>query len=152
MPHPCKSGFWGDGADLLIWWLDYLDSILPQQSVSHLTPLTWDSVRSLQAAIEVATDTPPSMNPIVNQPDANLDPGVEAEFQQVVQVLIALLIADRNDNTPPNAHVPLGPGWMKTGLGNPDPVAMKKLVGDGVTPRGLDPKSVLGRVRNSLGS
>jgi hypothetical protein len=168
MPHTCKSDFWGDGADLLTLWLDYLDAQLDPLgppgtgSVRFLTLETYASLCALHAAIEVASGysgNPPK--PHIG--GAGFDPGVEAEFRQVVQVLTALLVADQYDNTKQNPHdlvVPLGQGWMWTpaNSNNPEAGAIERLVGPaGAPPTQLNltldrKKSVLGRIKNSLGS
>ena len=159
MTHPCKSGFWGDTAEVMLLWLDYLELALPDPGypngkVRYLTLPTWLSVCVLRGAIEDATGTPlPPSPPWLG--GAVLDPEVEAEFRQITQVLTAALVADQYDEARQDKHDPLEGGWMFTpqGVGNPELGAKDKLVGVNAAPPGPpDWDSLLGRIRGSLGS
>jgi hypothetical protein len=159
MSHPCMNDFWGEGADLLIRWLDDLDAQLgqpaplPSQSVCHLTQVTYESLNLLRIAIEQATDMVGGAPQLCTH-DVVFDPVAEEEFRQLTQVMISLLVADKHDDSKPDKHDPnMQVGWMNSGPNNPELGSKKKIVGEFAPPGGPpDFDSLLGRIKNSLGS
>jgi hypothetical protein len=164
MPHPCKSTFWGNGAELLFDWCDFLDSVssespLPTAAQTMSEP-TWAALVSVLQQLEFATQCAPSnISPWWG--GGSWDPRTEADLRDLCDSFVALLVADRWDTEQSNPHsTPAMAGWICTPHPpNPDPGPIAILTGvsipaGGMLPPGtsVTPGSLIGRIKSALGS
>jgi hypothetical protein len=152
MAHPCKQMFWGDEANNLIEWCTFLDGVGPG-SGRTLTEPTWRALTLVKSEIERATLCQPS-----NLPPwlggGTFGEATETHLREIAELFVSLLAADEWDGVAPNPHAaPGAPGWIRTGMGNPDAPSLTVLVG-GVFPpwTPATPGSLIGRIRSVLGS
>jgi len=162
--HLCKTNFWDqpaplNAADVLIEWLNWLDSIPTPPTAPHpartMQPATWATLCLVQFEVERATGFPHAFIPPYSGGGDFLDEN-EADFRATMQVFLALLVADQWDPSPPDNHSHSKWAWIHTSSappapGSPEPAGMVMLTGD-VQPPTADPASLLGRIRNALDS
>jgi hypothetical protein len=166
MNHPCMSNFWGTSwgevppppgsyaataIDIMLAWLDFLDSISPASGVHAartLTPQTWQTLCLMQWEIERAAGYD-HVAPAAWMGGGTVTDSDEADIRAISQVFLALLVADQFDDAHPFPHTHSTSNWIKGGP--PELAGITRLVGTQY-PVPPDAASLLGRIRNSLGS
>lgn len=155
MPHNCSSVHWGNAAVELC---EILDSIARGDALRMKQHTYW-TLGVVQREIERATNFPQAFIPAHIGIPSPLPDDQEALLRAVAQQFLCGLVADQFDTAGPQHHGPrvLMPFWMSQG-GVPEANALVTLTSFNPpypppTPPPFPPlDSVLGRVRNALGS